>query len=239
MLPPSHREEYFTLIRRQAQEKLLFMEEVPLAKSDLWEKVAAIHMETMTRCLASEESKHLFPLLRNCKVKLACLRAAAHGKRMYENIAKHEATTAEMEDALIAPLPHQEFHRVTHRPRNRSPSPLRGSNWPHSRSPKPCPLGPRGLPGAPCPRGLNGYHNNNINRGRQCTPTVTHAQATQGGSNSRPPDKPTTGVLNNQPPTTGGPSNPPLTRAAPPPQLSPRELASLRALINQNVRVYS
>ena len=105
MLPPSHREEYFTLIHHQAQEKLLFMEEELLAEDDLCEKVATIHTETMTRCLASEESKHLFPLLRNCRAKLARSRAAALGKRVYENIAKHEATPAEMRTPWSLPCP--------------------------------------------------------------------------------------------------------------------------------------
>ena len=86
MLPPSHREEYFTLIRHQAQEKLLFMEDVPLAEADLCEKVAAIHTEMMTRWLASEESKRLFPLLRNRKAKLACSRAAARGNTCMETL---------------------------------------------------------------------------------------------------------------------------------------------------------
>ena len=159
----------------------------------------------MTRCLASEESKHLFPLLRNCKAKLACWRGASHGKCVYENIAKHEATMAEMDDALIAPLPHQEFHWVTHRPRNRSRSPLRGSH-----SPKAMPPGPHGPPGAPHPRGPNGNHNN-INRGRQRAPTVNMRRLPKEDPTTAPPNKPTTGVPNNQPLTTGTPSNPPPT----------------------------
>ena len=172
------------------------MEEVLLC-----EKVATIHTEMMTRCLASEVSKHLFLLLRNRKAKLTCLWAAAHGKHVYENIVKHEATTAKMEDALIAPLPHQEFHWVTHRPRNWSRSPLRGSH-----SPKPCP----------------GVH---VAR-THVVPTDTTTTSTEAAnvpllshmhrlpkedSTTAPPDKPTIGVPNYQPPTTGTPSHPPPT----------------------------
>ena len=198
MLPPSQREEYFTLISCQAQD-------------DPCEKVSAIHMETMMRCLASEESKHLFPLLRNCKVKLACSRAAAHGKCVYENIAKHKATTAAMEDALIAPLPHQEFHWVTHRPRNRSRSPLRGS---HTQKPRPRVHVAR--PAWPARRSPPTWS--------QWIPTTTTSteaanvplelhmrRLPNGDPTTTPPDKPTTGVPNNQPPTTGTPSNQPPT----------------------------
>ena len=217
MLPPSH-------IRRQAQEKPLFMEEELLAKDDLCEKVATIHTETM-RCLVSEKSKHLFPLLRNCKAKLARSRAAAHGKCVYENIAKHEATRAEMEDSLITPLPYQEFHWVTHRPRNRSRSPLRGSH-----SPKPRPRDQVARP-ALCahvvPMDTTTPEAANL-------PLLSHmCRLPKEDPTTAPRDKPTKGDPNNQPPTTGTPSNPSPTMWLHHCSSSPENLASLRALIHR------
>ena len=89
MLPNSHRENYFALVRRQAQEKLLYMEEVLTTEADLCDRAAAIHTETMTRFLESDEDKRLFPLLRNRTAKLARSRSAAYGRRVYDNVAKH------------------------------------------------------------------------------------------------------------------------------------------------------
>ena len=96
---------------------------------------------------------------------------------------------------------------ITSSPRNRSHSPLCGSNWPHSPSPKPCPPGPRGPPGAPRWCGPNGYHNN-INRGRLPSQMLRLPKV---DPTTAPPDKPTTGLPNYQPPTTGTPSIPPPT----------------------------
>ena len=223
MLPNSHRENYFALVRRQAQEKLLYMEEVLTTEADLCDRVAAIHTETMTRFLESDEDKRLFPLLRNRTAKLARSRSAAYGRRVYDNVAKHETTHVELEDALIEPLPYQEFQRVTNnRARNRSRSPMRGINRPRSRSPKTRPSGSRGPSGGPRPRGTAGGHQNNNRAGRQQAP-ATKAQSSQGrpGNNSRPRQ------TNNRRPQPQA-----ADRASQPPQLSPGELARLRALIN-------
>ena len=215
MLPPSQREEYFTLIRRPPSTGW------PLRKSGRHPHGNDDEM------LSFWGKQDLFPLLRKCKVKLARSRAAAHGKCVYENIAKHEATAAEMEDALITPLPHQEFHRVTHRPRNRSRSPLRGSH-----SQKPCPRVHVARPAlrahvVPMDTTTTSTEAANV-------PLLSHMRripkedpttAPPGKSNNRHPQQPTADYRHSQQPTAD--------RAAPPPQLSPGELMSLRALIHR------
>ena len=96
---------------------------------------------------------------------------------------------------------------------------MRGINRPRSRSPKTRPSGPRGPSGGPRPRG---GHQNNNRAGRQQAP-ATKAQSSQGrpGNNNRPRQ------TNNRRPQPQA-----ADRASQPPQLSPGELARLRALIN-------
>ena len=94
-------------------------------------------------------------------------------------------------------------------PRNRSRSPLCGSNRPHSRSPKPCPPGPRGPPGTPWSQRIPKQH-------QQRPPTVTNAQATQGRSNDRP-----TRQTNYRPPQL-----PTVNNSIPPPTVRPNQCSS-------------
>ena len=78
MIPNSKWDAYFTLLQKQAVEKLHFMEEVLSSEADLCDCVAAIHTETMTRCLETEDDKRLFPLMRNRITKLARSRSASY-----------------------------------------------------------------------------------------------------------------------------------------------------------------
>ena len=214
MIPNSKRDAYFTLLKKQAVEKLHFMEEVLTSEADLCDRVAAIHTETMTRCLETEDDKRLFPLMRNRVTKLARSRWASYGKRIYDNLATNPITKIEMEDSLIEPLPHQEFQQVQ-RPRNRSRSPVR-SYHPRSRSPKPRPSGPRASTSAP-----RGGQNNNRG-GRQ-----QHAPQSQ---NRNPNNRPRSGYGNSRRPQQLAADR----ASQPPQQLSASELAGLQALLDRN-----
>ena len=222
MLPVSHREAFFDLIKQQATEKLNYMERVLTMEADLCDRVAMIHTETMTHCLDTEEDQRMFPLLRDRTAKLARSRAAAYGKRILEKSDKNPATKDELEDALIEPLPNNEFHRV--KPRNHSRSPVRNNNnnyRPRSRSPRPRPSGPRGPTNGPGPRAQTSV-NNRGGRPRGSN----YNQSSQGRSNTQ---RPRNNASNRRPPHTADRAT---QQQA---QLSPGELASLRALI-QNGR---
>ena len=124
MIPASKRERFFNLVRRQARDRLLFIEEALTAEASLCDKVLAVHTETMTRLLESEPDKTLFPELHNSTTKMACSWAAAYGKRVYDSIGKRPATNEELDDALIEPLPQNEFKVIIRKQqaaRSRSP----------------------------------------------------------------------------------------------------------------------
>ena len=220
MLPVSHREAFFDMIKQQAIEKLNFMQRVLTTEADLCDRVAKIHTETMTRCLDTAEDQRMFPLLRDRTAKLAHSRAAAYGKRIFEKFDKNPATEDELEDALIEPLPNNEFHCV--KPRNRSRSPVRNNNYrPRSRSPRPRPSGPRGPTNGPRPRAPASVNNRGGHpRGSN------YNQSSQGRSYTQ---RPRNNASNRRPPHTADRAT---QQQA---QLSPGELASLRALI-QNGR---
>ena len=139
MIPTSKRG-FFNLVRRQAGDCLHYLEEALAAEANLCNKVAAVHTETMTRLLESEQDKTLFPALHNRTTKMARSRAAAYGKRVYDSVGKRPASNEELDDALIQPLQQNEFKVIARKQQTaRSRSPLPGSSRPRSRSPRPRP----------------------------------------------------------------------------------------------------
>ena len=221
MLPASHRGEYFDLIKDQAAEKLRFMERILTDEASLCTHVAAVHSETLTKCIDNEEDKALFPKLRNKATKLARSRSAAYGKRVYESIGKQPATFTEMEDTLIKLLPHQEYQTVAPSRRCRSWSPLPNrAPRPRSRSPaRPRPQVPRSQQN---PRAA-GFQN----RGRQSSAILCPRQQNNGYAPARRPYYgPPTGRQNKR--------RTPANTASSNSQLSAEELAGLRALLNNH-----
>ena len=143
MIPTSKREGLFNLVRRQAGDRLHYLEEALAAEANLCDKVAVVHTETMTRLLESEQDKTLSPALHNCTTKMARSRAAAYGKRVYDSVGKRPASNEELDDALIEPLQQNEFKVIARKQQTaRSRSPLPGPSLPRSRSPRPRPRPP-------------------------------------------------------------------------------------------------
>ena len=223
MIPPSQRQDFFSLIRRQAVDRLAHLEEALTNEANLCDKVAAVHTETMTRMLDNEQDKVLFPGLRNRTTKLARSRAATYGKRVFDSVGKRPASNEELDDALIESLPQHEF-KVVSRKQARSRSPLpgpsrSGHSRPRSRSPKPRPsTSKQAQPRAP-------KSSTNKPNARSNQPT-SYANAAQRRPQSNPrPARPQNQNFRRNP-----------TQAAPSAnlQLSAEELAGLRALLNNN-----
>ena len=76
--------------QNQVQETLDFMEQVLSTEANLGERVPAIHTETMTHCLDTDEDRRMFPLLRNCTAKMAHSQAVTYGKCIFDEIATRQ-----------------------------------------------------------------------------------------------------------------------------------------------------
>ena len=226
MLPASHRQGYFDLVKTQATDKLRYLENILNEESTLCTRVAAIHTETLTKCLETEDDKQLFPQLRNKVSKLARSRAAAYGKRVFDSVGKQPATFAEIEEALVEPLPHQEFHPVApaRRHRSRSPLPSRAPRS-RSRSPRPRPLAQ--YQQQKHPRAPTGNHsrNNRQTNGQRAKQPNNNSYAPQRRPVYGPPAGRTNSNQNRCAPTNTATSSS---------QLSADELAGLRALLKNN-----
>ena len=225
MLPASHRQGYFDLVKTQATDKLRYLENILNEESALCTRVAAIHTETLTKCLETEDDKQLFPQLRNKVSKLARSRAAAYGKRVFDSVGKQPATFAEIEEALVEPLPHQEFHPIAPARRNwsRSPLPSRAPRS-RSRSPRPRPLAQRQQQHPRAPTG-NHSRNNRQTNGQRAKQLNNNSYAPQRRPVYGPPAGRTNFNQNRRAPTNTATSSP---------QLSADELAGLRALLKNN-----
>ena len=222
MVPASKREGSFNLVRRQAGDRLLFIEEALTAEASLCDKVAAVHTETMTRLLESECDKTLFPELHNRATKMARSRAAAYGKKVYDSVGNRPATNEKLDDVLIEPLPQNEFKVIARKQQAAcSRSPLPGPSQPRSRSPRSSPPTTTQPSGA---RPINRQAPQRPNQPRQSTSYANAAQCRPANDyqcHSQPQQQPAYRRPHNQ-------AAPSAT------QLSADELARLRALLQKH-----
>ena len=113
MIPSSAHDSYCELVRRQAADRLEFMENALNRESAFSLQVAAVQSETAVKSFETEQDGKTFPLIRDRVQKMARSRAGAYGRRIFDTAQTSPVTNDEILAATLIPAKAEDTFKPT------------------------------------------------------------------------------------------------------------------------------